>query len=334
LFAEKKPMSNSKKLISIIIPVYNEGKNLKALYDALNEFTAKLKYDFEFIFVDDDSADDSVQVLHRFAKKDDRIRIIELSRNFGKEAALSAGLHACLGDAAIMIDADMQMPVVLIKEFLIHWDKGSEVVVGVFSARSMSHVRALGAKSFYGIMGAISHIPIVPHATDFRLVDRQVIDTFNELSEHNRMTRGLIDWIGFRRSYIYFEQAPRLHGEPNYSFSKLIKLAVNGLTAFSLVPLKLAGYLGVAILFVSIPVGLFMYIDKYLLHTAFGESIRGTAFVAILTLFLIGVVLACLGLMSLYIAHIYDEVLDRPLYVVRRQPRKIASTQGDEGTNR
>lgn len=314
------PKAKQHTLISIIVPAYNEARNLGALYAALCSLAEPLDYKFEFIFVDDASTDDSVKILKTFAKEDRRIRLIELSRNFGKEAALSAGLHATRGDAAIMVDADMQMPVELIPQFLDQWAEGSEVVIGVFTARNMSLFRAVGAKIFYRLMGAISHVPIVPHATDFRLLDRQVIDIFNELSEHNRMTRGLIDWMGFRRSYIHFEQAPRLHGEPNYSLRKLVKLAVDSLTAFSLFPLKLAGYLGVFILFVSIPIGLFMYVDKFILHTAFGDTIRGTAFVAVLVLFLIGVVLACLGLIALYIARIYDEAVGRPLYVVRRNP--------------
>src|SRR5581483_441530 len=305
-------MSNNDKLISIIVPVYNEEGNLAHFYDELTASIGTLRYDFEIIFVDDNSRDRSVLILKKFAAKDHRISIVQLSRNFGKEVSLSAGLHRAKGAAAIMIDADLQMPPRLIGKFLKHWEKGSEVVIGVFSERNMSTMHALGSKLFYRIMSTISHTKVVPHATDFRLIDREVIDAFNRLGERNRITRGLIDWMGFERSYIHFKQDPRLHGEPTYTYRKLIRLAVNSFTAFSMLPLKFAGYLGVFILFISAPVGIYMYLIKFVFRTPFGIDIRGTAFVAVLLLFLVGVVLSSLGLIALYIARIYDEALGRP----------------------
>jgi dolichol-phosphate mannosyltransferase len=306
------------KLISIVVPVYNEARNLRPFYSELAIHTAGLGYEFEFIFIDDGSRDASVATLCDLAKDDERVHIVQLARNFGKEAAVSAGLHATKGAAAIIMDSDMQMPASLIGEFVKRWEAGAEVVVGVFSSRNMSRVRATGAKIFYRIMRTIAHTKITPHATDFRLLDRQVIDVFNDLPERNRITRGLIDWMGFERAYVPFEQAPRLHGDPTYDFRSLVQLAMNSFTAYSLVPLKLAGYLGVVILLLSIPVGLFMFAERFLLGDPLGISISGTAFLAIMILFLVGVVLACLGLISLYIAHIHSEVIDRPLYIARR----------------
>ncbi len=305
-------------LLSIVVPVYNEARNLRPFYAELVAHTHSNTYTFEFIFIDDGSKDASAAVLCDLADADPRVRIIQLARNFGKEAAVSAGLHAVQGKAAIVMDSDMQMPPSLIGEFISKWEAGAEVVVGVFSARSMSPLRATGAKVFYRIMRAIAHTKITPHATDFRLLDRQVIDVFNDLPERNRITRGLIDWLGFDRAYVYFEQAPRLHGKPTYDFRSLVRLAINSFTSYSLVPLKLAGYLGVAILMLSIPAGAFMCIERFLLHDPFHWGISGTAFLAMMLLFLVGVVLACLGLMSLYIAHIHSEVIDRPLYIARR----------------
>lgn len=310
-----------RKHISIVIPAYNEAPNLLPLYQELKAVTAALPYDFELIFVDDGSRDNTADVLLQLSEQDARINFIQLARNFGKEAAVTAGLHASKGDAAIIIDADMQMPPRLMGDFLKKWEAGAEVVVGVFSSRSMSLLRATGAKIFYRIMQSIAHTKITPHATDFRLLDRQVLDAFNGLSERNRNTRGLIDWLGFRRDYVYFEQAPRLHGSPTYSFSKLVALAINSFTAYSLLPLKLAGYLGAFILAISIPTGIFLYIERFLLGDPFGWGVSGTFFLAIMILALIGLVLACLGLMSLYIAHIHAEAVDRPLYIVRRNPR-------------
>ncbi len=316
-----------RKLISIVVPVYNEAKNLRPLHAALRRTIDRIiNYNFELIYVDDGSDDRSASVLMQLANQDSA-KIIQFSRNFGKEAAVSAGLHRAKGDAAIVIDADMQMPPSLIGEFIKRWEHGAEVVVGVFSSRNMNFMRKIGAKMFYGIMQSIGNTKITPHATDFRLLDREVIDTFNHFSERNRLTRGLIDWLGFECSYVPFEQATRLHGAPSYSFSKLIALAVNSFTSYSLFPLKLAGYLGMLILALSIPLGIFMYVIEFIFNDPFHWAVSGTFYLAILLLAMVGVVLACLGLISLYIAHIHTEVIDRPLYVVRKNP-KIKDEEG------
>lgn len=313
---------SSQKLISIVIPVYNEAANLSLLYKELVRHTQRLPYRFEVIFVDDGSTDESSRILQGLAGSDPDVRVIELARNFGKEAAVSAGLHAASGDAVIAIDADLQMPPRLIGDFIAQWEDGADIVVGVFAARSMSFVRRMGASIFYRIMGAIGQSKITPHATDYRLLDRQVVEVFKKLTERNRITRGMIDWLGFRRTYVPFNQEARRHGRPTYSMKKLIALAMNSFTSFSLVPLKLAGYLGIIILSLSIPAGIFMYVERYLLGDPLRLMITGTDMLAIMILFLIGVVLACLGLISLYIANIHTEVINRPLYVVRKRPRR------------
>lgn len=309
------------RLVSVIVPVYNESANLKPFFEELVRALEPLSYRFEIAFVDDGSTDDSAAALLRLAEQDARIRIVQFSRNFGKEAAVSAGLHTAKGDAAIILDADLQMPPRLIGEFLRKWEAGAEVVVGLSSSRSRSFLRRIGAKVFYRVLQSISRTPIDPDATDYRLLDRQVIDTFNALPERNRLTRGLIDWLGFERASVPFEEEARRHGKPTYRLSDLFALALNGFTAFSLVPLRIAGVLGLLILSVSVPAGIFLFVVTHLLHDPFGWSMRGTAFLAIMILALVGLVLACLGLMSLYIARIHAEVLDRPLYVVRRKLR-------------
>lgn len=319
------PRNSDKKdaktvLISIVVPVYNEARNVPLLVQELSKHANKLPYQFEFLLIDDGSRDDSVRVIQEQAVIEPRVRLVQLARNFGKEAAVSAGIGEAKGDAAIIMDADLQMPPSLLGEFIEKWQQGAEVVVGVFAERNMSKIRSFGAHTFYSIMGKIGHTKITPNATDFRLLDRQVIDVFNDLTERNRITRGLIDWLGFKRDYIYFKQAPRQHGDPTYSFKKLIELAMNSFTAYSLLPLKLAGYLGVLILFFSIPLGVFLYIERFIFHDPFHWGIHGITFLAVLILFLVGVVLACLGLISLYIAHIHAEVINRPLYIVRKKP--------------
>lgn len=318
------------KKISIIIPVYNEGANLLPLYKELDKILGSLSYSFEVLFVDDGSKDNSAAILVDLAQRHKDVQVIQFARNFGKEAAVSAGLHAAKGDAAIVLDADMQMPPSLIGEFIQKWEAGAEVVVGVFASRNMQFIRRMGAKFFYRIMRSIAHTKITPHATDYRLLDRQVLDVFNSLPERNRITRGLIDWLGFERDYVYFEQAPRLHGTPTYSFSKLVSLAVNSFTSYSLLPLRLAGYLGICILVLSSLGGIFLWIETFLLNDPFNWAVSGTAFLAVMLLFLVGVVLACLGLISLYIAHIHAEVIDRPLYIVRPKPRPFAKEKQEE----
>jgi dolichol-phosphate mannosyltransferase len=261
--------------------------------------------------------------LHKFARKDRRIRLIRFSRNFGKEAAVTAGLHAARGNAALIMDADMQMPPSLMTQFIRKWETGSEVVVGVFKSRNLSFVKRMGAKLFYKIMRRISHTKITPNATDYRLLDRKVINVFNQFTERNRITRGLIDWLGFERDYIYFEQQPRQFGTPGYTFKKLVGLAMNSFTSYSLLPLRLAGYIGSGILAVSVPAGIFLYVERYILGDYLHLGINGTTMLAMLTIFMVGLVLTCLGMMSLYIAHIHAEVANRPLYVVRPEEQHV-----------
>jgi polyisoprenyl-phosphate glycosyltransferase len=323
----------SKQLISIIVPVYNEALNIPVLYGEIMQHIRRLPYTFEFVFVDDGSQDDSVQAVQKLLRKNHNVQLIEFSRNFGKEAAVSAGLRTAKGDAAIIIDADLQMPPRLIRQFIFHWQEGAEVVIGVFASRKMGVLHKWGSKLFYRIMQSIALSEITPHATDYRLLDRKVIDIFNSMTERNRITRGIIDWLGYRRIYVPFEQAPRKFGRPSYSFSKLTSLAINSFTSYSLVPLRLAGYLGVVILLFSVPLGLFLTFDRFVLHDPFHWGINGTTLLAVMTVFLVGVVLACQGLMSLYIAHIHAEVINRPLYVVRNhfhQPSSLLSEEGEE----
>lgn len=308
-------------LISIIVPVYNEADNLPFLYKEISQHSKALPYQFEMLFIDDGSQDDSAKVLHKFARTDRRIRLIRFSRNFGKEAAVTAGLHAARGNAALIMDADLQMPPSIMKQFIRKWELGAEVVVGVFKSRNLSLVKKAGAKLFYKIMQRISHTKITPNATDYRLLDRKVINVFNQFTERNRITRGLIDWLGFEREYIYFEQRPRKFGTPGYTLRKLINLALNSFTAYSLLPLRLAGYIGTAILAISIPGGVFLYVERYVLNDYLHLGINGTTMLAVVTVFMVGLVLACLGLMSMYIAHIHAEVTNRPLYVVRPEER-------------
>ena len=310
------------KLISIIIPAYNEEKNIPLIYDELLKIFdgLKEKYDYEVIFVDDGSQDESPEILENLTEQNNKVKYIQFSRNFGKEAALSAGLDVANGDAVLIIDADLQHPVELIPSFIEKWRRGAEVVVGVRNKNKREGlVKKLGSFLFYKIMNAIGETKITPRATDYRLLDKKVVLAFRRFTEHDRMTRGLIAWLGFKRDCIYFDANERINGKARYNKAKLMKLALSSMVAHSLFPLKLAGYLGIIITFLFGTAGFLLLVGKYIFNNPFARSFSGPAQLAILIIFLIGLVLSCLGLVALYIANIRNEVTNRPLYVIKKK---------------
>jgi glycosyltransferase involved in cell wall biosynthesis len=312
-----------------VVPVHNEAENIPILYQALTETAKQVSYLIELIFIDDGSTDRSLDVLETLAHGDKRVRIIEFARNFGKEAAVSAGLHVAIGDAVITLDADMQHPPELMLKMLKKWQNGADVVVGLraYSEKETWH-KKLFSWLFYRAMAISGVKQITPRATDYRLVDRKVVDAFKAMTERNRMTRSLLDWLGFRRKYIYFEAPPRANGQASYGFKQLVSLAINSFTSHSLLPLKFAGYLGAAILFSSGLLGVFMYFTKYIWGDPYHLNFTGTALLATLVVFLVGLVLMCMGLVAMYIARIHSEVANRPLYVVRRDT--LLESEGQE----
>lgn len=313
-------LNKHESLISIVIPCYNEAGNLYEAHKQVVKQMKKIGYDYEIYFVNDGSKDNSSQILEELAQKDPHVHAVELTRNFGKEITLTAGLHRTRGDAIIMLDADLQHPPRYIPKFLEKWQAGADVVIGVRDAEGTENLfKIVSSKLFYFLINRISEIEIIPKATDFRLLDRQVVDAFNQMTERDRMTRGLIDWLGFKRDTVHFKADERHHGTATYSTAKLFKLAMDSFVSMSLFPLRLSGYAGVIIMGVSGPLGLFMYVDKYLMDNSF--DFTGPASLGVLLVFLVGVILANFGLIALYIATIHSEVRNRPLYVVRK-PRK------------
>ena len=312
-------MKSRQPLISVIIPCYNEAENISALHAALIEATKKLPEDFEFIYVDDGSTDGTVAVIKKLRHTQANVRLIELVRNFGKEIATTAGLHASTGAAAITIDADLQHPPAVIPDLIAAWRAGAEVVIGV-RRRGQLHAPALkraGSAVFYRLINAMSKVQIRAGATDLRLLDRVVIDEFNRFTERGRITRGLIDWMGYRRTFVEFTPASRRAGAAAYSYYKLTNLAITSFVAMSFFPLRIAGYLGLIITLLSAPLGLFIFVEKYLLGDPWGLNFSGPAILAVILLFLVGIILISLGLMALYIATIHTEVMNRPLYIAR-----------------
>lgn len=315
-------MEKTKQKISVIVPVYNEKHNISVLLNQVTElFNSNLtNYSYEIVFVDDGSRDNSLEVIKTHAASRSEVKYISFSRNFGKEIALSAGLHNVDGDAVLIIDCDLQHPVSLIPKFVEAWEKGISITTGIRTNDTGGGlIKKMGSYLFYKAFNCISAQKAIPGTTDFRLLDRVVVDEFKRFGEHFRLTRSLIDWLGFDKEYIHFESPPRARGEAQYGFSKLIELAISGLVSNSLMPIKFAGYLGVFITFFFGIAGLCLLLGKYIFHEPFTSSFTGTAQLAVLIIFLVGIMLSALGIMALYIGNIYTEVINRPLYVIKEQ---------------
>jgi dolichol-phosphate mannosyltransferase len=320
-------MDKQGQLISIVVPMYNEAENIRPMYEAIQKAIAKLSYKFELLFVNDGSKDNTSADLQQLASEDSSVRPIDLARNFGKEIALSAGLHNAEGAAAIMLDADLQHPPDMIPQFIDKWEEGADLVIGVRKTYEAPWFKRQCSNAFYSLINKISDTDMLPHATDFRLVDRQVIDAFNLFTERNRITRGLFDWLGYQRTLIFFDAAERQNGVATYSFRKLLQLGTNSIVGHSLFPLRLAGYIGGFMVAVAIPLAAFILLDRYVLGNFFGFDFSGSAILAVINLFMSGVILSCLGLMSLYIANVHAEVVNRPLYVKRPESRAVKESE-------
>lgn len=309
------------ELVSIVVPAYNEAAGIEQfhyehLIPALHEHVGER---YEVLYVNDGSTDQTLSVLQSVASADPRVRVVALSRNFGKEIATTAGIAFSAGKATIIMDADGQHPPEKIGEFLAAWRSGAQVVVGVReSNQKEGFVKRMGSKAFYRMLNAISDMHTVPRSTDFRLIDQEVRGAFLALQERNRITRGLIDWLGFRREYVSFHSPPRLAGEASYTVAKLAKLALNSFTTLSLRPLFFFGYVGLAITFLSFLAGAFVFVEQYVLGDPLGLKFTGAANLGILVSFLVGLVLVAQSITAVYLAHIHAQTQGRPLFVVNR----------------
>lgn len=313
------------KVISFIMPIHNEEEVITKFLD--EEFLPIVEgikdYKKEIILVDDGSTDKTLAILQKYAARSHDIKVVALSRNFGKEPALSAGFFYAKGDAIITIDADGQQPPKLISKFIDKWESGAEIVTGVRD-RYTKHglVQKLGSKLFYQLLRIMGSKSTVPGSTDFRLIDRAVADEFNKLPEHNRITRGLIDWLGFKQVYIYYTYGARMAGKPSYSLKKLVHLAVDSFISMSSTPLVIFGYIGFFITIFSFILGMFVIVQQYILGDPLGLQWNGAVQMAIFITFLVGLVLISQAITALYISHIHAESQGRPLYVVNKKESK------------
>ncbi len=311
----------SMQKLSLVIPIHNEADNLEWHHKKIKKALTKIDMSFEVIYVDDGSSDTSLTIIKDLAKHDDFVKFISFSRNFGKEAAVTAGLRKAIGDAIFILDSDGQHPVEMIDEFLAKWHEGYEVVTGIRqSNQGEGIVKSLGSKLFYALLRIVdnSHETIAG-STDFRLLDRKIVDQYNLLTERNRIVRNLIDWLGFKRTTIPFNAHARHAGKASYSYTKLTKLAIDGAIKHSTRPLKFIGVLGILISIISFLLMLTLLIENYILQDPLNLAITGTAFLAIFLSFLVGIVLTCQGLLALYLENVYHETQNRPLYIISEE---------------
>jgi dolichol-phosphate mannosyltransferase len=308
-----------KSLVTVVIPVFNEAKSINTLIDKLERVRERLKdsYEFELIFVNDGSTDETYEMILSSSDRMRHIKLVDLSRNFGNQIAVTAGVHEANGDIVITMDGDLQHPPALIPDLIAEWEKGYEVVQAKrVRYRNPGLLKNLLSFAYFFLMNRISAVRIERDVSDMRLMDRKAVEYFNRVTERRRFVRGIVNWLGFRRSYVEYRVEPRLDGNSSFSLWKLLKLAMTGLTAFSLMPLKIASFLGGLITFCSF---ILLASMSYIHFFVNNEMFRPIAFFAVLNALMSGLILVCLGLLSIYIGNIHEEVKNRPLYVVREK---------------
>ncbi len=302
--------------LSCVIPCLNEEPNLDVLMPVLLAVLKKLTSDYEIIVVDDGSTDATAATMRQWTQRYPQIVCLHLSRNFGKEAALMAGLETAQGRVVVTMDADMQHPPSLIPRMFERWKDGVEMVYAVRTSRQDESIfKRLGARVFYKLMRGSHGLQVPPNASDFRLMDRAVIDSLLLLPERNRFMKGLFAWVGFRAEAFPYSPPERLHGKTFFKPWRLFGFAIDGLTAFTTWPLHLVSVVGIGLSLLSFSYGVYIVIT-YLLY---GDPVQGWATLITLILFFSGVNLISLGVVGEYVARIFNEVKGRPLYLVRRR---------------
>lgn len=307
-----------KKKITLVIPMYYEEKVANECYKRVKENLDKLEnYDYEIIFVNDGSKDKTLSILEEIAAKDKNVKVLSFSRNFGHQAAVTAGLQCVTGDAIVIMDADLQDPPELIPDMLKLWEQGNEVIYGKRKSREgESAFKLLTAKMFYKTLNALSDVEIPKDTGDFRLVDRKVVDTVNSLPEHNKFLRGLFSWVGYKQMPFEYERKERFAGTTKYPLKKMLKLASDGIIGFSMKPLKCIGILGI----ISILASIIILIVSIVLHINNSPSlVPGWSSLMVVMTFLTGIILLSIWIMSEYIGRIYDETKQRPQYIVDKK---------------
>lgn len=312
----------SSPVYSFVIPIFNEESTISELYARLCEFLKVLDAPAQVVLVDDGSSDNSLAMMRELAGKDSRLKIVELSRNFGHQIAITAGMDHTSGDAIIIMDADLQDPPEVVQEMIEKWKEGYEIVYGIREEREgETWFKRVTAAAFYRLLRKLTDLNLPVDVGDFRLVDRKALNAFKSLRERNRYVRGLFCWIGFRHTGVRYKRAARFAGETKYPLRKMLKLATDGVVSFSIFPLRLALTAGFWIAGLSFVVGIWAIVDKLTGRYV----VQGWVSTVVAVAFLGGIQLIILGIMGEYLGRIYEEVKARPLYLVR------SVVEGDDG---
>lgn len=299
---------------SIVIPVYNEEGAIRILYDRLTKVMDGISKDYEIIFVDDNSNDSSLDIMTELNRSDPRVKIIKFSRNFGHQPAITAGLCYARGDAVVMMDADLQDPPEVITKFVEKYREGYDVVYGKREKRNGESIfKLLTASIFYRLINRLSSVDIPLDTGDFRLISRKVVDSLKSINEKNKFLRGLITWVGYRQIGVNYIRDSRYAGETKFTVRKMVRFAIDGISSFSNLPLKMAAIMGFVVSFISFLLVLGVFYFK-LSH----EPAPGWASIMVAITFLGGVQLIAIGIIGEYLGRIFDEVKNRPLYLLDR----------------
>ncbi len=305
------------KRVSLIVPFLNEQENLPALYDRCTKVFESLDEEVEFVFIDDGSSDGSLQWVQETAASDPTVKYIQLSRNFGHQRAITAGMNLCTGDAAVIIDADLQDPPETIADLVAKWKEGFDVVHAVRSERKgETGLKKLLAHIFYRIMSQITEVEMTVDAGDFRLLSRKALNALNSMPEQHRYMRGLASWIGFNQTTVTYSRDARHAGTTKYPITKSIGLALNAITSFSGTPLRFIFYLGTVLCTLSIGIAIYLFIVWTI--AGHSPSHAGTTYLTLAIFFVSGLQMLCMGILGQYIRRVFDEIKDRPLYLIKQ----------------
>ena len=311
-----------KEKISIVVSCYNEEKSLPYFYDEIVKVCKEMeKVDFEFLFVNDGSTDNTLSILKEFVKKDKRVRFISFSRNFGKEASMLAGLSNSRGDYVTLMDADLQDPPSMLPQMyqLIKDEVFDSVATRRVSRKGEPVIRSFCARCFYKLINKMSKVEMVDGARDYRLMTRQVVDSIVALQEYNRYSKGLFSFVGYETKWLEYENIERVAGETKWSFWKLFKYAIEGIVSFTTFPLSVSAILGVVMCFISF-LAIIVIVIKTLI---FGDSVGGWPSMVCILLFVSGIQLFCMGIMGQYLAKTYLETKKRPIYIIKETDEDI-----------
>lgn len=302
------------KKISIIIPAYNEEEALPALIERITKFADDTKdYDFEFLFVNDGSKDRTIELIKEYREKDKRVCYVDFARNFGKETAMKAGIDYATGDAVVFLDADLQDPPEIITEMIKYWEEGyDDVYAQRKSRKGETWMKKFTSKMYYKILQDLTNVPIQKDTGDFRLLDRRCVNALKVMNESQRNSKSMFSWIGYKKKAIFYDRDPRVAGKTKWNYSKLINLAIDGITSFTTSPLRISTFIAIPTFLVLFVYFIYVIAKSFIVH----QPIQAFQATILLILFFSGIQIMLFGIVGEYLGRIFNETKNRPLYLV------------------